>query len=46
MPSLVGIELFRLSFRDPTNDEDWQESDWHGASVLQEAPHLRPLLPT
>jgi hypothetical protein len=27
------------------DDQEWQESVWHGASVLQGAPHLRQLLP-
>src|SRR5258708_33962498 len=29
-----------------TDEEQWQESGWNGASVLQEAPHLRQLLPS
>ena len=29
-----------------TNEQQWQESGWNGAGVLQEAPHLRQLLPT
>jgi hypothetical protein len=29
-----------------TDEQKWQESGWNGASVLQEAPHLRDLLPT
>ena len=29
-----------------TDEQQWQESGWNGASVLQEAPHLRQLLPT
>ena len=29
-----------------TNEQQWQESGWNGTSVLQEAPHLRQLLPT
>ena len=30
----------------PTDEQERQESESHGASVLQEAPHLRQLLPT
>jgi hypothetical protein len=29
-----------------TDEQQRQESGWNGASVLQEAPHLRDLLPT
>jgi hypothetical protein len=29
-----------------TDEQQWQESEWNGASVLQEAPHLRQLLPS
>jgi len=29
-----------------TDEQQRQESGWHGTSVLQEAPHLRQLLPT
>jgi hypothetical protein len=29
-----------------TDEQQWQKSGWNGASVLQEAPHLRHLLPT
>jgi hypothetical protein len=29
-----------------TDEQQRQESGWNGASVLQEAPHLRQLLPT
>jgi hypothetical protein len=29
-----------------TDEEQWQESGWNGASVLQEALHLRQLLQT
>lgn len=29
-----------------TDEQQWQESESYGASVLQEAPHLRQLLPT
>ena len=29
----------------PTDEHEWQESESHGASVLQEAPHLRQLPP-
>jgi hypothetical protein len=29
-----------------TDEQQRQESGWKGASVLQEAPHLRDLLPT
>ena len=29
-----------------TDEQQWQESEWNGACVLQEAPHLRDLVPT
>jgi hypothetical protein len=29
-----------------TDEQHGQESEWNGASILQEAPHLRHLLPT
>ena len=29
-----------------TDEQQWQESGWNGASVLQEAPNLRDLLST
>jgi hypothetical protein len=28
-----------------TDEREWQESGRHGASILQEAPHLRQLPP-
>jgi hypothetical protein len=30
----------------PTDERERQKSDWHGASVLQKASHLRQLFPT
>jgi hypothetical protein len=40
------IGIVRLALPDPTDEQEWQESGWHGASVLQEASHLRQLPPT
>jgi hypothetical protein len=37
---------FRFTLPDPTYEQEWQESESYGASVLQEAPHLRQLPPT
>jgi hypothetical protein len=36
---ILRIETFE------SYDQEWEVSDWHGASVLPQAPHLRPLLP-
>jgi hypothetical protein len=30
----------------PNDEQESQQSEWHGACVLQEALHLRHLLPT
>jgi len=42
---MQGIGMFRLALPDPTYEQEWQECGSYGASVLQEAPHLRQLPP-
>jgi hypothetical protein len=43
-PFVFYFEL--VSMMGSTDEQQWLESGWNGASVLQEAPHLRQLLPT
>ncbi len=43
---MQGVGVFRRTSHDPTDEQQRQESGPYGASVLQEAPHLRQLPPT
>jgi hypothetical protein len=45
MRSQVEVKVGSSFLPHPTNEHTWQESESHGAFVLQEALHLRQLPP-